>query len=292
LPLPRFRIEAPTTPDEAVALLDDHGDAAAVYAGGTELLLAMKAGFLSVDRLVDIKGIRELREIRAGSGRVEIGATATYRRIEGAPEVRRGVPSLVELVRDIANVRVRSVGTLVGNLCFAEPHSDPAVLLWALDAEMICRGPRGDRRVPVADFIVSPYESALASAEVATTLEVPLPGPSSAVGFERFRIFERPTANAAVRLDLDGQGWVQRAVVVVGAAGPVPARVPSAEAVLEGTGPDDVPGVMAAVRDAVREEVDPMEDGYGTQDFKRHLSGEMATRALARAAGTTGRAGG
>ena len=292
MPLHRFVIHAPTEVDEAVWLLEEHGDDASVYAGGTELLLALKAGFLAVERLVDVKGIPELGEVREEEGEVAIGATVPYRTLERHPAVRRRIPALARLVSEIANVRVRTAGTLAGNLCFAEPHSDPAVLLMCMDAEVACRGPRGERRIPVAAFFAGPYESALARDEVATGVHVPGQPARSATSFERFRTFERPTANASVRLDLDGEDHVVRAVVAVGAAGPTPARVAGVEAVLEGAARGDLRDGVPAVRDAVSDEIEVMEDGYGSEDFKRHLTAELVVRALARAAGELGRSDG
>lgn len=292
MPLRRFRIHAPAEVDEAVALLEEHGDDASVYAGGTELLLALKAGFLAVDRLVDVKGIAELGEVREDQDELSIGATVTYRTLERHPAVRRRIPTLARLVGEIANVRVRTAGTLAGNLCFAEPHSDPAVLLLCLDAEVACRGPGGERRIPLAGFFAGPYESALARDEVATRVHVPTQPARSATGFERFRTFERPTANAAVRLDLDGEDRVDRAVVAVGAAGPTPARATRAEAALEGASRGELRDRLPAVRDAVSDQVEVMEDGYGSEDFKRYLTAEMVARALARVTGDPERSDG
>lgn len=292
MPLHRFRIDAPTEVAEAVALLDEHGDDASVYAGGTELLLALKAGFLAVDRLVDVKGIAELGEVREGQDEVVIGAAVTYRTLERHPAVRRRIPALARLVSEIANVRVRTAGTLAGNLCFAEPHSDPAVLLMCMDAEVACRGPGGERRIPMAGFFAGPYESAIHRDEVATRVHVPTQSARSPTAFERFRTFERPTANAAVRLDLDGEDRVARAVVAVGAAGPTPARASPAEAVLVGAARGDLRDRVPAVRDAVSDEIEVMEDGYGSEDFKRHLSAELVVRALARVTGDPERSDG
>src|SRR4029077_1999458 len=121
--------------DEVDDLLAQHGDDAVVYCGGTELLLVLKLGLAAYPNLLDLKGIPELRVFEERDGTLRIGAAVTHRELESSPLVHRLVPALAEMERRVANVRVRSVGTLGGNLCFSDPHSDPATLLLALDAE-------------------------------------------------------------------------------------------------------------------------------------------------------------
>src|SRR5207302_11225110 len=118
--------------DEASQMLLTHGDDGRAYAGGTELLLAMKYAGLRYERLVDLKTISGLDGIEDTSDGLRIGALATHHAIETSPLVRERLPVLAELESHVANPRVRCTGTLGGNLCFAEPHSDPATLLLCL----------------------------------------------------------------------------------------------------------------------------------------------------------------
>ncbi|HEX5500369.1 MAG TPA: FAD binding domain-containing protein, partial [Thermomicrobiales bacterium] len=131
-----FDYHRPQTLAETAALLRALGDAAAIYAGGTELLPLMKDGLIEASHLIDIKGIPGLSEIEwnGDHGGLRIGALATHRAIERSPLVREHLPALADLEANVANVRVRAAGTIGGNCCFAEPHSDPATLLVALDA--------------------------------------------------------------------------------------------------------------------------------------------------------------
>ena len=125
-------------------MLAELGEDAAVYAGGTELLLLMKLGLLRPKHLVDVKRIAGFTEIADGD-RLTIGAAVTHRAIEQSALVRARCPLVGAVARHVANVRVRNVGTLGGNLSFADPHSDPATLLLTLDASVELRSPRGRR---------------------------------------------------------------------------------------------------------------------------------------------------
>ncbi|MFI5266762.1 MAG: FAD binding domain-containing protein, partial [Chloroflexota bacterium] len=127
--LPRFSIEQPSTLAEASDMLRGFGEEGRAYAGGTELLLAMKYAGLRYEHLVDLKTIPGLDGIAEASEGLRIGALATHHCIERSPLVRERFPALAELEAHVANPRVRASGTLGGNLCFAEPHSDPATLL-------------------------------------------------------------------------------------------------------------------------------------------------------------------
>ncbi|MEZ0239331.1 MAG: xanthine dehydrogenase family protein subunit M, partial [Chloroflexota bacterium] len=161
-----FRIARPATLAEASELLLAGAGDAALYAGGTELLLAMKQAGLRYAVLIDLKAIPGLDGITDHDDGVEIGALATHRSIARSPIVRAAFAELARLEGSIANPRVRSTGTLGGNVCFAEPHSDPATLLLALDATMHVVGPQGDRSLDVAPFTAGPYEAALDPGEV------------------------------------------------------------------------------------------------------------------------------
>ncbi|MBK5222453.1 MAG: FAD binding domain-containing protein [Acidimicrobiia bacterium] len=263
--LPPFTLHRPRELGELLELLARYGDDAAVYMGGTELLLIMKLGFAEPGHLVDAKSIPELGELHVSADRLAIGAGVTHRRIERHHDVQRALPVLVDLERRIANVRVRNAGTLGGNLCFAEPHSDPATLLTALDAEVELAGPAGRRRLAVADFILGALSTALDPGEVLTHVHVPVPGPDTLVGYERIVFTERPAATVAVVRGPAG------ARVVVGALGPRPMRVPHAEMRLV---EDDIDAAVEATSSAVADT-----DTEPGADYRAHLAGVLLRRA-------------
>ena len=169
--LPPFELHRARSLDEARELLTRYGEDAAVICGGTELLLLMKLGFSSYGHLVDIKGIEELGGIRAENGTLVIGSTVTHREIETSPLVLEQLPAFAAMERGVANIRVRNVGTLGGNLCFSDPHSDPATFLLALDAEV----EHDAGRMPLSEFLVGPYETALEHGQLLRSVRIPIP---------------------------------------------------------------------------------------------------------------------
>src|SRR5437867_1869670 len=146
-----FALHRPGTAEEACALLATLGEDAAPYAGGTELLLLMKLGLLRPRHLVDVKRIRPFDGITDGT-HLAIGATVTHRTVERSALVRARCPLVASVARHVANVRVRNVGTVGGNLAFADPHSDLATLFLALDATVELVSPRGRRELPLAEL--------------------------------------------------------------------------------------------------------------------------------------------
>ena len=182
MPLRKFTIHQPKTVAEASEMLAEFGDNGRLYAGGTELLLAMKHDLLRYQHLVDVKTIPELNKIELNNGALIIGSTATHRAIERCAVVRENLPVFADMETNVANVRVRASGTLGGNLCFAEPHSDPATLLTALGATAHVQGKSGVRTLPVEKLITGAYETSLADDELLIGVEIPLPSSSQRVG--------------------------------------------------------------------------------------------------------------
>lgn len=274
--LRRFRLHRPETLAEVCELRCRWGEDAAIYAGGTEILLAMKMGVAHWPHLIDVKRVSGLSLIERRDGSLRIGAGATHMAVERHPAVRSALPALARLAGRIANVRVRAAGTLAGNLCFAEPHADPPALLVALGAGVELRGPGGSRRLALADFQRGAYETALGQDEVLTAIEVPLPGSGVRAAYVNFKVLERPSAGAAVVGRVEGGRFAATPAVVVGAADEVPRRVNAA--MLEGASADDE-AALAALAEAAADAVDPVDDLSGSAEYKRHLAGVLARRA-------------
>ena len=219
---------------EASALLAEHGDDAVVYAGGTELLLLMKLGFAAYGHLVDVKPIAELGGIAVADGSLRIGGAVTHRAIERSPMVAAGWPSLARMESRLANIRVRSVGTLGGNLSFADPHSDPATFLLAADARVVLGAGEERRAIPIGAFVRGPYETALGPGELLVAVEVPPVPAGSAMEHLRFAFHERPAATVSCFVRVSN-GRLEEARIAVGSVGIVPVRVPEGEGMLAGT---------------------------------------------------------
>jgi carbon-monoxide dehydrogenase medium subunit len=265
---------------EASALLAQHGEAARLYAGGTELILAMKEGLIHYDYLVNLKTIPSLAGVRLGpDGTLGIGAATTHRALERNPLVRERFPALARMERDVANVRVREVGTLGGNLCFAEPHADPGTLLQVYDARARIGKAGGERVIPLEELFVGPFETSLAGDELLTEVLVPPLPPRSAAAYLKFGLLERPSVGVAVALTLD-DGLVRDARIAVGCVGPVPRRMREAEALLKGK---ETAESAASVPEAGRlaaSASDAISDLHGSREYKEHLVGVLLSRAF------------
>ena len=278
-----FVLHQPDSVEAAGSLLSRYGSDAKLLAGGSELILLFKLGLTSSPHIIDLKKVAGLSgiEFDAESQVLRIGALVTHRWIEQSPVVRDHFPLLVEMERTLANVRIRNVGTLAGNLCFAEPHADPGTLLLAHGAKVRARSTRGERLLDLADFFVDYYRTALAEDEVVTTIEVSKLPPNSNAVYLRFCPAERPMANVAV-----GIGWnngVARDVrVALGCVGSKPFRVAEAEESLQGKTAGEIAAESAKVAEEAARLCDPLEDLWGSVEYKRQVVKALVTEGLTR----------
>jgi len=274
-----FELHRPRSVEEATALLDEHGELALLYCGGTELLLIAKMGFTSFEHLVDTKSIDELAGIREDGDVLVVGATVTHRQIERSPLVLARLPALAAMERQLANVRVRTVGTLAGNLCFSDPHSDPATFLLALDAEVESR--RGDgstRRRPLADFLGGPYEPVLEHGELVLRVRIPVPPARLSIVHRKFAFHERPAATVTCAARVV-DGTISDARISVGSVGNVAVRAREAEALLVGGSARDSDALAAAAAQAAAVS-NSVDDANGSAEYKAHLVDVLVGRAF------------
>lgn len=278
--IPRFVLARPRDLAAAFTAHQAAGGDAAYLAGGTELLQVMKMGLAQYGTLIDLTRLAELRGISVEpDGTLCIGAATTHREIERSEIVQRTNPALAALERRVANVRVRTSGTLGGNLAFAEPHSDPATFLLACGARVELAGPSGRRQLPISEFTVGPLATAREVDEVLTAVRVPAARSGEGRAYAKIAFFERPAASAAVCLRV-AQGVVTDAVVVVGSVEDTPRRVEAAGAALVGTAAradalqDALPDAQVALAS-----LDAVADLNGSADYKRHLAEVLVGRA-------------
>lgn len=278
--LKRFRLEEPESVKEACELLGRFGENAKVYAGGTELLLAMKEGLAHYERLVNIKKLG-LNQIKRDNGTIRIGALCTHRQLETSSELQRVLPALVKLERNVANVRVRQVGTLGGNLCFAEPHADPGTLLIALDAKIVAENGTSKREIDAEDFFVDAYETRLAADELLTEIQVPVTAAHCGVEYLKFGYLERPSVGVAVALTArDGKKSVGDIRIAVGCAGPAPKRMEEAETLLKGKSIDEATRSLPKAGEVAGRAAQALSDLHGSQEYKEHIVGVLLKRAF------------
>lgn len=277
--LPPFDLHRVSSLEEAQELLLHYGDDAAVICGGTELLLLLKLGFAAYGHLVDIRRIDELGGIRADNGSLVIGATSTHREIERSALILERLPALAAMERRVANIRVRNAGTLGGNLCFSDPHSDPATFLLALDAQ----AEWGSQRASLAEFLIGPYETALKPGELLRAIHIPVPAPGTRIAHRKLAFHERPaaTVTCAVRLDA---GSVTEAHIAIGSVGARAVRAHAAEQRLTGASASDTVALAEAATLAA-EASDAVSDANGSADYKLQLVRVLVERAFREAAG-------
>lgn len=258
--LPPFSHSRPRDLPEALALLgfDD-----VPYNGGTELLLAMRAGLFRPSSLVDLKRVPELQLIGIVDDLLRIGGGVTHQSAIESPVVAEAVPVLIEVLRGVGNPRVRASGTLGGNLCFAEPKSDVGTILLALDAAVELVSTAETRTVPIREFFEGAYATVRADDEILTAILVPAQA-ERRVHYEKFATMERPTAGVAGVKYTDG-----RTRLVVGSAGPTPQLFD-----FSSPGTIDVAATVASL------EIIP--DAAGSDRYKRHIVSLLIDRTLTR----------
>jgi carbon-monoxide dehydrogenase medium subunit len=286
--LSRFEIHQPDSVAEASQMLGHYGDEAAIYAGGTELLLAMRHRALSYNHLIDLKIIPGLNAIETRDGAIEIGAACTHREIERSSLVREKQPALAELESQVANIRVRATGTLGGNLCFAEPHSDPATMLLVLGANVRIESAAGAREIPIEKLIAGAYANHLAPGEILTRIVVPCGKSNHRAAYMKFQIHERPTLGLGLWLETpDGARTFTAARVAVGCVCPFPSRASAAEELLTGARAEverRLPEAAALIAD----HADLVDDHEGSAEYKRHLIGVFLRRSFHKAVAADG----
>jgi carbon-monoxide dehydrogenase medium subunit len=270
----------PASLQEACALLKQHGADAKVFAGGAHLTILMKQGLYQPKALVNIKNIPELRGIEFdGAEGLIIGALVTHRDLETSALVKEKLPVLCEAEREVANIRVRNMGTVGGNLASGEPLTDLAQIFIALDAKVRITGPAGQRTLPVEELFVDFYTTSLMEDEIITQVVLPSLPPRSGIEYVRFStssVVDKPSAGVAVRLTLDKEA-VQIARIVLGCVGPTPVRARRAEALI--TGNSLTAALIAEAGSIASQECSPTSDLRGSEQYKRAVIRTLVKRA-------------
>jgi len=279
--LPPFTLHRPGSVRQASRLLADLGDDAAAFCGGTELLLAMKLGLASYEHLVDLKRVDGLRGVAAGpGGTLRIGAATTHHEIETSAALRARYPEMSAMTSRVANLRVRMAGTLGGNLCFADPHSDPASFLMAVGATLECQRDGQVRRIPAAGFLTGLYQTALAPGELLTAVELPARPDRTGLSHRRMKLTERPVVTVTAHITLRANA-VAQARLIVGSVGSVPFAADATG--LLGAGAAEFGPRSAACAGRAAADCAPLPDGEASPDYLRHLVTVHARQALGEA---------
>ncbi|MGZ8427291.1 MAG: FAD binding domain-containing protein [Candidatus Binatia bacterium] len=275
----------PETVAEACALLKQHGSDAKVFAGGAHLTILMKQGLLERASLVNIKKIAELKGIGfdASEG-LTIGALVTHRELETSALVQEKCAVLCAAERQVANIRVRNMGTVGGNLASGEALTDLAQIFIAVDGKVKIVAANGKRTIAVEELFLDFYTTSLAEDEILTQVVLPPLPPRSGIEYIRFSsssVVDKPAAGVAVRLTLNSQATIQTARIVLGCVGATPVRARQAEAMI--TGKTLTADLALEAGSIASQECSPTSDLRGSEKYKRAIVGTLVQRAAMQA---------
>ena len=271
---------APSTAEEAVAALRGADGAARVLAGGTDLLVQLRAGRLAPGLIVDLKRIPGAIGIREEAGGFVIGAATPGAVIGETAALVRAWPGVVEAANLIGSTQVQGRASLAGNLCNASPAADSVPAMVAARAVCVVAGPNGRREVPVESIAVSPGKTSLAKGEFVLEIKLPARPARSADAYLRSiprTEMDIAVVGAGVSLTLDASGVCTAAHVALGAVAPTVLLVPEAGAALVGTKVDEA--ALAKLDAAARAACKPISDKRGTADYRTKIAGVLARRA-------------
>jgi carbon-monoxide dehydrogenase medium subunit len=272
----RFDYELAESVDRAIELLGADEDAK-LLAGGHSLLPLMKLRFAHPSRLVDIGRIAELRYVRDAGGSLAIGALTRHHDLQNDPLVQKHCPILSHTAGLVGDPQVRHMGTIGGSVAHGDPASDLPTVLLTLDADLVVRGPAGERTVPAGEFFRGTFETALGQADVLTEIRVPKLGPGRGWSYLKFARRAQDWATVAVAAVVGRtNGTIGEAAVGLTSMGATPLRARALEQALAGAPVDSV-GAAAA---AAAEGTSPPSDVNASADFRRHLATVLARRAI------------
>lgn len=276
-----FEFMEPASALEASRILADVGDDCRLMAGGTALLLAMRQRMATPTHVVSLAKIERLRGIEFDEARgLRIGALSKHSEVERSALIQQHYPMLASMAARVANPQVRNQGTIGGNLCYADPATDPPGCLMALGAQVVLGSTRGERVLSIEDFLVDYYTTALEPDELLLEIRVPVQAADSEGLYTRFRrtaAEHRPLVNLSLMTRRSGASCHQ-ARVVVGASTTTPTRALRAETFL--TGKTITPAIAAEAADMVATDIDTLSDQRGSADFRRDMVRVVARRSI------------
>jgi aerobic carbon-monoxide dehydrogenase medium subunit len=275
-----MRYEAPKSIKEAAGLLAKAKGSAFVLAGGTDLLVRMKAGMIEPDLLVDVKRIASMQSVTKTATGFRIGAAVPSAALGENAALRKAWPGVVEGANLIGSDQIQGRCTIVGNLCNASPAADSVPAMVAAGAKAVVVGPRKKRTVAVEDVVTGPGRTSLKKGEVIEAITLPKPAPKSGDAYLRFTPrteMDIAVVSAGVSLTLGPKGVVKKARVVLGAVAPTVVIVPAAAKAIVGTKLDDA--ALAKLAAACEAACKPIDDKRGTIEFRTEVAGVLARRA-------------
>lgn len=268
-----FNYRKATSVDDALSLLEKYKEDNKIICGGQSLLILMRQGLVAPKNLIDIKSVKKLSYIdfHPNLG-LKIGAATAHRDIEKSPLIRKHYPILIEMEENLASVQTRNWGTIGGNLAHGDPAGDPGPVLIALNAKVKIANLGGERILPLEEFFIDIFETALETEELLQEIQVPVIPPRTAVAYEKFNIIKNNqgivSVAASITMD-DNPIQCKEVRIVLGAAASTPLRAKEAEQMLIGKKIDAK--LLERTGEKASEECDPVSDIYATETYRRHL---------------------
>lgn len=280
----RFELYQPTTAQEAIALLTQHGTRASLLAGGTDLLVEIKEAIRAPDIVIDAKRIPGLARLEATPATgLSFGALVTAREIETSPTVQQHYRGLWQAVCELGSIQVRNRATIAGNVCRASPSADTLPPLIADGATIALLGPTGERRMALEEFFTGPGKTKLGANEMVTGFNLPPPPPGTGkcyIKHGRRKAMELATVGVAVTLTAS-HGTCGAIRIALGAVAPTPIRARQAEAALIGAKLDEA--TIAAAAATAATETSPISNIRGSADYRRRMVEVLTIRAVRQA---------
>ena len=279
IPAP-FDYHRPSTLDEAIGLLSRYGAEAKVLSGGMSLLPTLKLRLGSFGHLVDIGRIQGLEYIKEEKSVLRVGAGTRQCVLERSEIIRSRYAVLADAVPLIADPLVRNRGTIGGNLANGDPANDEPAIAIALGAELVARGPKGERSIPANRFYKNLFVTDLKADEILVEVRIPIPPPRSGGAYRKLKrkTGDFAAAAVAVQLSLNAKGAVERAGMALTNAGPTPVEAVESQKYLLGKTLDEKT-IAEAARLAAKAG-SPSADRRGSVEYKREMARVLATRAL------------
>jgi len=285
---PAFEYLQPNTIPEAIMLLQQHGEDAKILSGGQSLIPMMKLRIARPAYLIDINRISGLSYIKEEGAFLKIGGLTREAELEASQLIRSKYPILIDTAHVIADPQVRNLATVAGNLAHGDPANDHPATMLALGAQVVATGSGGERVIPIEEFFLSLFSTALQPDEILTEIRIPLAPPHSGGAYFKLerKVGDFATAAVAAQVTQDANGVVQKVGIGLTNVGPTPIKAKKAEDFLRGKKLDG-----ASIRQAAQlaaDEAQPSSDLRGPADYKKGLIKELAKRALSRAAQRAG----
>lgn len=283
IPAP-FEYEAPATLDEAIALLEKHGDEAKILAGGHSLIPMMKLRFASPEHLIDINNIPGLSYIKEEDGYLKIGAMTRESELEESEIIRSKYPIFTDASKLIADPQVRNMGTIGGNIAHGDAANDHPAVMLASRAEVVATGPGGQRVIPIDEFFYGFYMTALQPNEILTEIRIPSVGAGTGNAYHKLerKVGDYATAGVAVQIAVDGDGVCTYAGIGLTNVNATPLRAARSEEALVGNKLTEE--VIAAAAQAASEDCNPSTDLRGSEEYKRSMVRVLVKRMINKAA--------